>query len=152
MAFIPHPLYQVWRSMIQRCTLPHRHNYHLYGGRGITVCDRWLNSFDNFVDDMGERPEGHSIDRIDNDGNYEPSNCRWASRTQQIANRRPFKVKDNDMHHISPHWNPKVKSWRVIIRIPGHHISQSFPSLEEAKEFRDLVIYERQMHYSLGLT
>ena len=83
--------YGVWHSMIQRCINPNQRSWKYYGGRGIAVCERW-HTFANFLDDMGEKPEGRSIDRIDNDGDYEPSNCRWATQSEQNANRRKLKA------------------------------------------------------------
>jgi len=77
--------YRAWEHMIGRCYRPNTPSYPRYGGRGITVCDSWR-SFPNFLADMGEAPAGLEIDRINNDGNYEPGNCRWSTRKQQLAN------------------------------------------------------------------
>lgn len=80
--------YKAWLSMKQRCYLPSTTGYANYGGRGITVCDRWRHSFVAFREDMGEPPPGMSLDRIDGEGNYEPGNCRWADQRTQVLNRR----------------------------------------------------------------
>lgn len=80
--------HNIWRGITSRCKNRNNKDYHLYGGRGITVCDRWCD-FENFLADMGKRPSKlFSIDRINNDGNYEPSNCRWATAKEQKANSR----------------------------------------------------------------
>ena len=81
--------YKCWHNMIARCTDEEHKLYRYYGARGIRVCDRWLNSFPAFLTDMGPKPSPDlSLDRINNDGNYEPSNCRWATKSQQVMNRR----------------------------------------------------------------
>jgi hypothetical protein len=86
--------YRAWCHMKERCSNRRVHNYHRYGGRGIRVCDRWVDSFENFLADMGPRPSPeYSLDRFpDPDGNYEPGNCRWATVTQQTRNRRTNRI------------------------------------------------------------
>src|SRR5450755_1112777 len=84
------PEYNAWRNMIQRCTNPNATGWKDYGGRGITVCDAWRESFDAFMVCMGSRPEGLSLDRKDNSGNYDPWNCHWATWEEQQRNQRPW--------------------------------------------------------------
>lgn len=83
--------YRCYRAMIRRCYNKSQINYERYGNRGIKVCDRWLESFENFLEDIGECPKGYQLDRIDNDGNYEPNNCRWVTPKTNANNRRPRK-------------------------------------------------------------
>lgn len=80
--------YKIWDGIIERCTNPNSRAFKYYGGRGIEICERWRNNFENFLADMGEPPANCSIDRINNDGNYEPGNCRWATHKQQCRNQR----------------------------------------------------------------
>src|SRR5216684_698369 len=109
--------YKAWDSMKQRCCNPNDHAYKDYGGRGIKICERWINSFENFFTDMGVRPIGmtgkrptYSIDRIDNDGNYTPTNCRWATGHQQQTNQR--RSRQTEPAHNAPPFNSYISSSR----------------------------------------
>lgn len=109
------PTFYSWRSMIARCTLPEHRAYKYYGGKGIAVCDSWLEKkgvgLKNLINDIGERPsKDHSIDRIDSNGNYEPSNCRWADRIVQQSN----KSNNNKLEH-----NGRIETVTEWARITG---------------------------------
>ena len=88
--------YNSYIGMKQRCYYVNHKFYENYGGRGIIMCDRWLESFNNFLEDMGERPEGCTIDRINSDGNYTPDNCRWSTTSEQSKNRRSWAKKNKN--------------------------------------------------------
>jgi len=123
-----HPLYVVWRKMRERCLSKTCKDYKNYGGRGITICSRW-DSFEAFVEDMGERPEGLTLDRIDSNGNYEPSNCRWADRTTQNINR--------DYIRNAKGYSFRNNKWRARYMIDGVTYSKTFSTEVEAKNWFD---------------
>lgn len=113
--------YNTWISMKQRCLNPNAPNFHLYGGSGIKICDRWLHSFENFLEDMGEKPSpNHSIDRINVYGDYEPSNCRWATNEEQQNNKKNnVKVEFNGLSYSIKELSEKfgikqsrIRNWR----------------------------------------
>lgn len=109
------PTYQTWTAMLARCRNPGAANYPNYGGRGITACDRWATSFEAFLADMGERPDGHTLDRIDAEGNYEPGNCRWATQAQQAKNRRQKTSSD----HTGVAWDRNKRRWMAYVDRDG---------------------------------
>ncbi len=106
-----HPLYGTWLNMKQRCYAQYSDSYSYYGGRGIRMCDRWRNSFSAFLADVGERPKGMTLDRIDGNGNYEPGNVRWASSSTQAKNTKTRR--DNVSGHKGISWDADKSRWRA---------------------------------------
>lgn len=96
----PSATYITYASMLDRCHNPKSSRWTYYGERGIVVCERWRTSFAEFLGDMGERPNGHTLDRVDVNGNYEPGNCRWATHAEQCRNRRSSKLTVDDATSI----------------------------------------------------
>ena len=130
------PEYIAWAGMIQRCNNPKAPHYFNYGERGITVCDRWLHSFEDFYADMGDRPsDGHSIERKDVNGNYEPSNCVWATRFEQQRNIRVQKNNTTGVNGVT--WSERLHKYIAKIRVNRKTIHLGcFKSLVDAKNAR----------------
>lgn len=132
-----HRLYMSYAQMKSRCHSETNREYKYYGGRGIKVCDRWLgkDGFQNFLDDMGERPEGATLDRKDVDGDYTPDNCRWASWNEQQSNRR------NNNKVTGVGWHKANKSWFASLMVRGVKHVRYAPTFDDAaKERVDLEI------------
>jgi len=129
--------YRTWKRMRNRCNNKKTPVYPHYGGRGITICDRWTESFENFLADMGMRPSPkHSLDRIDVNGNYEPSNCRWATMPVQCSNRR----KKSNTGVVGVHFYSRAtKKYTAYIYFEGKNTTiGSYETLEEATNARKL--------------
>lgn len=132
------PEWRAWQNIKKRCYYDKDVQYEGYGMRGITVCDRWLNSFENFYADMGDRPSPkHSIDRIDTSGNYEPDNCKWSTASEQIINQRMRKDNSSGCKGVSK--DKKSGKWYAYIS-PGENEKRIglgyFTELEDAIEAR----------------
>lgn len=112
-----HPLYNAWQAMILRCHDPKNSSFGRYGANGVSVCDRWRENFQNFLADMGNRPEGMTLDRIDPTGNYEPANCRWADIKTQRANHSAVgerRMREGISKAKADYW----RQWRIARGLP----------------------------------
>jgi hypothetical protein len=126
-----------WLNMKRRCNNPNTTFFSHYGARGIKVCDRWLEKFDNFFEDMGKRPAGCSLDRIDNNGNYEPANCRWATWIEQNNNQRERAVVNrNNLTGVKGvTFVKRTGKYRARVLVKGQYkYLGEFPTLEEAAD------------------
>lgn len=139
-------LRQIWTAMKQRCYNQNDRSYADYGGRGIKMCDRWLDHRDgyrNFVKDMGERPDGYSIDRIDPDGDYCPENCRWANRHVQNTNYRAgVNLLVPNVRVAYNHGKPVDNLWEVRLKHNGKMWRRRFNDHEQAVMWRDKMVGE----------
>lgn len=122
-------LYRLWGSMVNRCYTPSAWNYALYGGRGIRVCDRWRYSYENFKRDMWPRPEWMSIDRVDNNWDYEPWNCRWATKKQQWRNRRTNRLYEFEWEKMTI-FDVADRTWKDVWLLRGR--MKAWWTLQEA--------------------
>ena len=147
-----HKLYGTWRQMVQRCTNSKHENYKNYGGRGIIVCEEWLDikKFIAWAESTHPNIEGYTLDRIDNDKGYNPDNCRWADRTAQVLNRRI--MKNNKSGYTGVSWCKVRGMWTIRIKIKTkNECLGNFDDLMKAVIFRDQYIIENKLPHKLNL-
>jgi hypothetical protein len=140
-------VHRAWKHMKGRCLCATDNDYHNYGARGITVCNEWLD-FEAFYADMGDPPtEAHTLERLNVNGNYEPSNCCWATRSQQVANRRPHRLNYRNAKHISSHGC----GFRVTVTVTRKDKFRGYRrTYSEAEELLSIIKFEQRVMYNLG--
>lgn len=126
--------YRAWNLMKRRCLNKNTKEYSNYGGRGIKICDRWINCFSNFLEDMGKKPKGHSLDRINPNGDYSPENCRWADWWDQERNRRDSRT--------IPCIRPHRRRFLLTIQRGRKVYRKVCPTIEDAIRLRDRITKE----------
>lgn len=149
--FSYHKFYKTWKHMVDRCNNPKNKAYKDYGGRGITVCEEWLDitNFIVWAERTHPNISGVSLDRIDNDGAYSPKNCRWADRTTQNINQRI--KKNNTSGFVGIYWNNKNNNWRTCIHLNNVRFNiGTFLTIEEAVLARDNYIVENKLPHKLS--
>lgn len=140
-------IYGIWCGIRQRCTNPNAKFFSYYGGRGIKVCDRWLDSFENFLADMGEPQAGYTLDRVNNEGNYEPNNCKWVTRKEQASNtRRNRNITYKGVTLNVTQWSKKtsIPSNTIITRLENGWTEEDALTTHIVKERREVLI---QKHF-----
>jgi len=145
------PEYSVWAGMKKRCQNPNNKKYHLYGARGITVCKRWIN-FKNFYKDMGPRPSSkYTLERINGEKGYMPSNCKWATSSEQNFNRRPYRQTGKTKNRTGEKYiSYSAKHLFFIVQVSGMHLKDKklylgvFKALPLAKKARDKYLKENK--------
>lgn len=137
--------YRSWYQMKSRCYDPNNTRYEGWGGRGIKVCDRWRNSFKAFYEDMGPKPTPtHSIDRVDNDGDYTPDNCRWATRAEQQRNKRMQKNNTSGFKGVC--FDKTNRKWLARISVDGKNLNLG--SFDDPKEASQAYLKGRLVHFN----
>lgn len=145
------PVHKVWKGMLQRCSNPAYTQYKDYGGRGITVCDRWR-IFERFFEDMGDRPSNkHTLERVENSGNYTPDNCAWVTRTVQNRNQRMREDNKSGVGGVGFHL--RIKKWQAFMSQNGKRIHLGYyDTIEEAAQARKTAVLNAGYNPNHGIS